>query len=239
VTPLSVVRIYRESLRLWGAQFLSLTILSLALEAPIVVVELVLHLGAGLTIRTDAALVSAATFPIALYGSLSHHFLSGLLERMVGAERAGHPEPTLGEVLHDLPWKRLVGADLAYTGLVVAGFFVLIVPGILIATWLTPLLVIVNMERDTVRRSIVRSYRLVKGHFWRVFLVGFVALVLVDASASLATALVHAVTDSHLAAELGNALPIALLMPIGALPIVVVTFDLVALDADKAAREPA
>ena len=50
-----------------------------------------------------------------IYGALSHHFFAGLLERVVSAERHGHRHPTLGEVVRNLPWHRLVVADLILT----------------------------------------------------------------------------------------------------------------------------
>jgi hypothetical protein len=219
---------------MWMANFVSLTILAVCLEAPLVIIELALHITAGIEISTEDSLaINVVSMPLALYGSLSHHFLSGLLEKLVGSERHGHPQPSLGEILHDLPWVRLLVADLVSTALIVLGFIALIIPGLLLAVWLTPLLVIVNLEGRTVRASMVRSYQLVKGHFWRVFIVGFLALAVVDFFVSIAGSIAEHFSHSVPAEVLAHAIPATLLMPIAALPIVVLTFDLVALDADR------
>ncbi len=230
--PLSVTRIYAESLGTWRARFVPLTILAVALEVPILLAQLGLHLGAGFTFDTRRSITAnAVALPLAIYGSLSHHFLSGLLEKLVGARRHGHPESTLRETLHELPWGRLVAADLLMTALVVLGYLAFLIPGFLIATWMTPLLVIVNMERRSVRGSMKRSYELVRGHFWRVAIVGILALLIVQVAVELAGLVAHELSDSKIVAALAHAIPSTLLMPIAALPIVVLTFDLVALDA--------
>jgi len=229
-TPLSVSHIYVESLRLWRGNFVRLTIMALFLEIPLVLAELGLHVGAGFSLSTErSAAVNAVALPVALYGSLSHHFLSGLLEKLVGSERHGHPNSTLREILRELPWWRLLGADLLMTLMVVVGYVAFVVPGLLIATWMTPLLVIVNLERRPVRASMRRSYRLVRGHFWRVFSVGFLALVVVQAVGELVGGLAASLSHAHVVEVIAHATPATLLMPIAALPIVVLTFDLVAL----------
>ena len=228
--PLSVTRIYVESLRLWRAHFLRLTILAAFLEVPILLGELGLHLGTGFTIDSRRSITTnTVALPLAIYGSLSHHFLSGLLEKLVGAERHGHPNPTLREILRELPWWRLLGADLLMTVLVVVGLVAFVIPGLLVATWLTPLLVIVNLERKSVRESMKRSYELVRGHFWRVFIVGILALLVVQVAVELFSAVAHWFGDGRALTILAHAVPATLLMPMAALPIVVLTFDLVAL----------
>ncbi len=234
IEPLSVSGIYRSSVRLWMANFVSLTILAIFLEAPLLIIELALHISAGIEISTEDSLaINVVSMPLALYGSLSHHFLSGLIEKLVGSERHGHPQPSLGEILHDLPWLRLLVADIASTVVIIAGLIALIIPGLLLAVWLTPLLVIVNLEGRSVWQSAVRSYHLVKGHFWRVFVVGFLALAIVEGFVAVAGSIAEHFSHSTTAEVLAHAIPATLLMPIAALPIVVLTFDLVALDADQ------
>ena len=230
--PLSVIRIYDASLRMWREHFGQLTALAVLLEAPIVVIELALHVTAGIRISTTTALsANIISAPLAIYGSLSHHFLSGLLEKVVGAKRHGHRMPTLLETFEDLPWIRLLVADLASTLLILLGTIALIVPGVLLATWLTPLLVVVNLERRTVRQSMGRSRQLVRGHFWRVLLIGIVLVGLVEVLGQIAADLVHRAFHAEWVEVLVEASASALLLPLAALPIVFLTFDLVDLDA--------
>jgi len=210
-------------------------ILAVCLELPLLLADLALHVGSGITLSTDKSLaINAFSVPVALYGILSHHFLSGLLERLVGAEGHGQANPTLREIIHELPWRRLVAADLLVTLLVVLGYLAFIIPGMLIATWMTPLLVIVNLERQSIWESMKRSYQLVRGHFWRVFVLGFLAVALFAIVVDLVVAIAEGIGHSFAVQALSHAVPSTLLMPIAALPIVVLTFDLVALAGPRA-----
>jgi hypothetical protein len=229
---LSLRSIGDDCARIWLRDIRALTVLAAALELPLVLADIVLHVTPGVPALADGSISwSALVLLVGVYGALSHHFLAGLLERVVGAERHGHPQPTLGEVLHDLPWGRLVVADLLLTAMIVVGFVAFVVPALLVITWFAVVLPIVNMEGRPVLASFARSYRLVRGHSWRVLVLALLAFAVPETIIGFVTSLAHAVTDHVVLNALAHAIPATILLPIAALPIVVLAFDLVALDA--------
>jgi hypothetical protein len=229
-SSLRVSAIVTESLRFWRRDFWSLTALAAALEVPLVLAEITLHITPGLkTLADESFTLTTSALVVFAYGSLSHHFLAGLLERVVRCARRGDPRPGRGEILRDLPWRRLVIADLLLTGIVVVGLVLFVVPGLVALTWFAVTLPIINLERNPVLASFARSYRLVRGHSWRVFAVALSAAVVPAALTGVVAAVVHHATDEVVLNAIGHAVPAILLLPIAALPLVVMTFDLVDL----------
>ena len=104
---------------------------------------------------------------LAVFGT---EFFAGLMDRVVGEEERGHPRQSLRQVLRRLPYGRLVTADL----LLVAGTalltFALFIPGIIFFTFFSLVGPAVVMEDRKVWSAFGRSGRLVRGHFWLVFL---------------------------------------------------------------------
>lgn len=228
--------VFRESLRIWRLDLRSLTILAAGLEIPLLLAEVTLHITPGLKTLTDEDFtLTGAALVVFLYASLSHHFLAGLLERIVGAERRDHHRPTLREILSDLPWYRLVVADLLLTAIVAAGLAMFLIPGLIALTWFSITLPLVNLERKPVLASFRRSYQLVRGHSWRVFVIAMGAFAVPQIAIGLIAAVTHHFTENVVLNSIGHAIPAILLMPIAALPLVILTFELV--DRDAAARE--
>jgi hypothetical protein len=96
-----------------------------------------------------------------------------------------------------------------------------------VLTWFSVTLPIVNLERRAVVPSFIRSYRLVRGHSWRAFAVAVSSFVAPALVVGLIAAFAHRATDGPLLYALAHAIPAILVMPLAALPIVVMTFDLV------------
>jgi hypothetical protein len=97
--------------------------------------------------------------------------------------------PDVGSVL-SFAMSRL-GAILLVTLLVglsvVGGFILLIVPGIIIAIRLSAATVVVVVEDLRGRKAMGRSWRLVKGHSWRVFVTLFLAVLIAGVIAAILT----------------------------------------------------
>lgn len=237
VPTLRLRSIVAGSYGIWRRDYRSLTVLAAGLELPLVLADLAFHITPGVrSLTDDSTTLSITVLVVLLYGSLSHHFLAGLLERVVDTERKGHRRPTLREILYDIPWYRLVVADLLLMVLFVIGFAAFVIPGLLVMTWFSVTLPIVNLERDKVVPSFVRSYRLVRGYSWRVFLLTITALVVPELLIAAPAQLTAALSDSVLATAIGHAVPAIILMPIAAVPIVILAFDLVEIDAARFAR---
>jgi hypothetical protein len=226
---LSLVRILRDTGRIWWRDLWPLTVLAAILELPIVLVDLAAEVTPTLgDLRDGSAVLTAGSLLVLVYGALSHHFLAGLLERVVASDRHGHQRATLGEVLRDLPWLRLVVADRVLTGIVVAGLALFLLPGLVLLTWFAVVPPIINLERRPVVESFVRSHRLVRGHSWRVGLLALGAFALPQV---VVAGVADALHSGNAALDaLAHAVPAVVLLPLAALPIVLLAFDLVALD---------
>jgi hypothetical protein len=234
--PLDLGSILSDSARIWRRDFRSLTILAAGLELPLVIADIVLHITPGLkTLADDSVTINGVVILVFLYGSLSHHFLAGLLERVVASERHGHHRPTLNEVLRDLPWGRLVVADLLLTAMIVVGLTAFVIPGLLVVTWFAIVLPLVNLERQPVLPTFARSYRLVRGHSWKVAFVALSSFAIPELIIGSAAAFVHEITHDVVTNAIAHAIPAIILLPIAALPIVILAFELVAIDAAERA----
>jgi hypothetical protein len=104
---------------------------------------------------------------LAVFGT---EFFAGLMDRVVGEEERGHARQPLRHILRTLPYGRLIAVDL----LLVLGTAVLslalLVPGIVFVTFYAFVGPAVVMEDRKVFSAFGRSRRLVRGHFWLVFL---------------------------------------------------------------------
>jgi hypothetical protein len=229
---LSLRHIVTDTGRIWWRDLGPLTVLAAALELPILLADLVAEVTPTLReLRSGSAGVTAGALLVFVYGALSHHFLAGLLERVVASDRHGHQRATLGEVLRDLPWHRLVVADLLLTGLILLGLATFLLPGLVLLTWFAIVPPIINLERRPVLESFSRSRRLVRGHEWRVATVALAAFAIPQVVIVGVADLLH--TGDVVWDALAHAVPAIVLLPVAALPIVLMAFDLVALDAAR------
>jgi hypothetical protein len=234
VVAFRVGPVLRNSLRVWRSKFWSLTALAALLELPLVVGEIVVHVVPGVEYDTDKGFtLGLGGFVLALYGSLSHHFLAGLLERVVGSDRHGSPQASIPAVLRNLPWLRLLAADLLLTAMIVVGLGLFVVPGLVVLAWFSIALPLINMEWRPVLPTGGRSYRLVRGHSWRALAVALISFAVPELLINLLAGAAHNATEGSALDTLAHAVPATFLMPIAALPLVIMAFDLVELDANR------
>lgn len=133
--------------------------------------------GSALEILTDHyvdpadALVSAGSTlgstGITLLGTV---LLSGFICRLVSAAEHGRDPMTLPQVARTLPWARLAGADVLVSVLVVIGFVLLIVPGLVALTLLAVTGPVIEIEHRRVFAAIRRSAELTRRHVPTVLL---------------------------------------------------------------------
>jgi len=108
-------------------------------------------------------------------------FLSGFLCRIVGDAEHGtrtSQRPSIRQVAADLPWRRLIGADLMVALLVIIGLVALIIPGLIVITLFAVAGPIIEIERRPVFGALRRSAALARQHFWTVVLLGTLPLLL-------------------------------------------------------------
>ena len=143
-------------------------LVSLAVSLVVTAVEIAVdHLlsHAGLAPALFGALGSSG---ISLLGAV---FLSGFLSRLVSAERDGG-QARIRDVLRALPWASLIAADLLVAVIVVLGFVLLIIPGLIALNLLVVVGPVIEIEHRRAWAGLRRSAQLVRPYFWRVALLG-------------------------------------------------------------------
>jgi len=234
---LSERRILAESWRLLRGNQARLFALAAAIELPLVVVEVTLHVAPGVRSLLQWDALAPVVAIVLLYGSLSHYFFAGVLERFVTADRLRAPAPTLGQVVRDLPWFHLLVADVVLTVAIAAGLLLFIVPGILVATWFALTLPLINLEDLRPMAAFRRSASLVQGHAWTVGGITVATFV----APELFLGVTAAASDGFetLASLFIQAAVATLLLPIAALPLVVTTYDLLEAQGATVSRPSA
>jgi hypothetical protein len=105
-------------------------------------------------------------------------FFAGLMDRVAGEEERGHPRQPLRRILRTLPYGRLIAADVLLAVGTALFSLALVVPGIVFFTFFSLVGPVVVMEDRKVRDAFGRSRRLVRGHFWLVFILVTLPIVL-------------------------------------------------------------
>lgn len=183
---------------------------------------------------------NAAAYTIAGLGTtavslLGTVFLSGLVCRLTTAMEAGGERPGMGQVARSLPWGRLILGDLAVVAVVLIGVLLLVIPGLIAITFLAITGPVIEVEDRSVLSALRRSAQLIRGQFWRCFLLAGLPLILINE-------LEAVLPEPHAGAEIAEVLAIKGLVE-GAfeagisLVLVALTFRLIALE--KAARQAA
>ena len=133
--------------------------------------------------KTDLPLVLVTSISATGAATFGDVFLSGFLCRIVGDAEHGtlaSQRPTIRQVAADLPWRRLIGADLMVALLVIIGLVALIIPGLIVITLFAVTGPVIEIERRPVFAALRRSAVLARQHFWTVVLLGTLPLLLSD-----------------------------------------------------------
>jgi hypothetical protein len=112
---------------------------------------------------------------LAVFGT---EFFAGLMDRIAAEEERGHARRPLRQILRTLPYGRLIAADVLLALGTALFSLALFVPGLLFFTFFSLVGPAVVMEDRKVLSAFGRSRRLVRGHFWLVFLLVTLPIVL-------------------------------------------------------------
>jgi hypothetical protein len=170
-----------------------------------------------------AGLMHAAT---SLVGEI---FYTGVVAAGV-SELLGSDRRPLRHIAGALPYGRLVAVDVLFSLIVLLGLVLLIAPGVVFYVWFALAGVVVKLERRGVIDSLRRSRDLVRGSFWRVAAVVLPAELLSSAVVDVGQEVGHGLADGFAGEWLGATLGEFLAVPLYAVAIVVVTFQLLELE---------
>jgi hypothetical protein len=186
----------------------------------------------------EIAAVIGATAAVTVTGLLGEVFYSGTV-----AIYLTHPEgekpPGLREIARRLEYRRLILVDVAYVAAVIVGLLLFVVPGILVFVWFGLAGPVVEIEGRTVRGALSRSFRLVRGNFWLVFLVMAPVELVGDGVTGLVADLVHSLLGHSLFATwMAESASNIVFTPIFAVAAVLLTLDLIAARGGDARFNP-
>lgn len=229
---MSVFSLYRRIVRTyfaWAGTLLPLACfvfvpLGLIHAIPVQVEATSLSLGSGFEIfGAGLALLLLVTT-----GLLGEIFYTGAVAIALTHPHDGEP-PSLLEVARTIGYGTLIAVDLIFGVLVAIGSLAFLIPGILVFVYLGLAAPVVEIEHHGVRAALVRSYRLVRGHFWLVLAILVPIEVASDVATSVATHLTHNLLGESLIAEwLTDAATNIVLTPFYAVAAVLLTLDLIA-----------
>ena len=174
----------------------------------------------------DLIEIVAAAFVLGAGVLLGDVLYAGVVAAVVIAVRTQH-EGSLRELLEGLPVLRLIAVDLLLGLVVVIGFLLLIVPGIVFITWFALVAPVVKVEHPPIRAAFRRSRELVRGHFWLVFVFVIPIVIVAEALSGLAqSGMVELLGEGFVGDWAGAALADLLTAPLYALAVVVLYFEL-------------
>jgi hypothetical protein len=178
----------------------------------------------------------AALLLLVATGLLGEIFYTGAVA--IALTRPDHDKPSsLREVAGAIRYGTLIAVDLIFGGLVAVGVLAFFVPGFLFFVFLGLAAPVVEIEHHGVRAALVRSYRLVRGHFWLVAAVLVPIEIVSDAVTSGGTGLSHSLLgDSLLVEWLTDTLSNIVLTPFYAVAAVLLATDMSA-EKDGAATQ--
>jgi hypothetical protein len=172
--------------------------------------------------------VSLAVLALTGVGLLGEVFYAGAVTTLLTHPGEDHEPPSLRRIAAEVSYLRLIAIDVVYVVLVALGLTLLVLPGVLAFVYLGLAAPVIEMEGRSVRGALIRSWRLVRGHFWLVFAVLVPIELLSDAITSGAAAVAHDLVGDSLPAEwLTDTASNILLTPFYAVAAVLLTVDLI------------
>jgi hypothetical protein len=212
-------RVFERIFQIYREQFTLLIPAALLLFIPVAILN-------GLLLTSGGALVGLATIAI---GLIATYWFQGMVVQAVVDILDGRRDHTVGSLFSSAtPFLgRLIGAGVLATIIIVIGFILIIVPGLIALTFLAVVAPAVVIDRLGVTDALRRSRELVSGNAWRVFGV-LVVLFLVTA---LVSGIVNAIggsvsDDSFVGYAVAELIVRVLLTPLSAIAATVMYVEL-------------
>ncbi|MEX0991775.1 MAG: hypothetical protein WD004_05845 [Actinomycetota bacterium] len=173
---LRIPPLLRHAFQIYRRRFWRVALSAIVVFVPITVIEVAaepiledpFEHGFGVVTALVLALITGF---LASFGEI---FYAGLLDEVVGSDLQGKPLPSTATVMRDLPWVRLLLADLVFVAVVGVGFVLAVIPGIVAFVLFGLVGAVINIERRGVFASFRRTASLVARRF---ILVGVLILV--------------------------------------------------------------
>jgi len=150
-------------------------------------------------VKRPEDLLKLATVPVAVAVNLAGEaLLSGIIAAFVIDWRRGGEASELREIMRRIPYGRLIAIDLILAIGTALGLVLLVVPGVLVFTYLLIAPALVEIEHVSIREAVRRSIALVSGSFWRVLAYAVLVFAVTDGIVHLLESPVHGVEGEAL-----------------------------------------
>ena len=233
-SKLPVWTTFRRVGELYAGRFRYLFAMGIAFGIPIGFVDALTN---GLDGAAGSFAQAAGLLGASLAGLAFVLFAGQLYEGLAGhlvAEVEHGRSTALSALLRSFPIRRLLLANLLYIGGTVVGVLLLVVPGVFFFTVFAPVATLITLENQGIGASFRRSRDLVRGSFWRVLLlVGTGYVIAAELDLAISSIEVGTVGRGFVADWVVSAFTTALLTPIAAVAVVVVTLRLIELSRSE------
>jgi hypothetical protein len=211
-------RVFERIFQIYGEQFTLLIPAALVLFLPVAILN-------GILLDSGGVLVGLATVAISL---IATYWFQGMVVEAVVDILDGRRDHSVGSLFSSAsPFiGTLIGAGILATLIVIVGFILIIIPGLIALTFLAVVAPAVVIERAGVTGSLSRSRELVSGNAWRVFGVIVVLFLLTAIIGSILNAIGGSISDSFVGYALGDLVGRVLLSPLSAIAATVLFVEL-------------
>jgi len=217
-SKLDTGRVFERIFGIYGDQFTLLIPAALVLFLPVAILN-------GILLDSGGVLVGLATIAISL---IATYWFQGMVVEAVVDILDGRRDHTVGSLFSSAtPFiGTLIGAGILATLIIIVGFILIIIPGLIALTFLAVVAPAVVIERTGVTGSLRRSRELVGGNGWRVFGVIVVLFLLTAVVGSIFNAIGGAISDSFVGYAVGDLIGRVLLSPLSAIAATVLFVEL-------------
>ena len=217
-SKLDTGRVFERIFGIYGEQFTLLIPAALVLFLPVAILN-------GILLDSGGVLVGLATVAISL---IATYWFQGMVVEAVVDILDGRRDHTVGSLFSSAsPFiGTLIGAGILATLIIIVGFILIIIPGLIALTFLAVVAPAVVIERTGVTGSLRRSRELVGGNGWRVFGVIDVLILLTAVVGSIFNAIGGAISDSFVGYAVGDLIGRVLLSPLSAIAATVLFVEL-------------
>jgi hypothetical protein len=216
---LDTARVFERIFEVYRDQFTLLIPAALILFLPVAVLN-------GLVLAGGGALAALATVAIGLIASF---WYQGMVVEAVVDILDGRRDHTIGSLFSSVSpvIGTLVGAGILATIIIVIGFILIIVPGLIALTFLAVVAPAVVIDRASATGALGRSRDLVRGNAWRVFGVIVVLFLITAVLSSIVNAIGGSASDdSFVGFALADLVVRVLLTPLSAIAATVMYVEL-------------
>jgi hypothetical protein len=227
---LDTARVFERIFEIYRDQFTLLIPAALILFLPVAILN-------GLVLAGGGALAALATTAIALIATF---WYQGMVVEAVVDILDGRRDHTIGSLFSSVSpviWT-LIGAGLLATIIIVIGFILIIVPGLIALTFLAVVAPAVVIDRASATGALSRSRELVRDNAWRVFGVIVVLFLLTALISGILNAIGGSASDdSFVGFALADLVGRMLLSPLSAIAATVMYVELRRVKGEPLAQD--